>query len=213
MLQRPQTPAFEPEDDDRDLWDVIFDAWHDCDPAALGARRWIYGRHFLEGAVSTTIADGGVGKSTLALTEAIVMVTGRPLLGIAPNKEVFPDGYRDRRRVLYYNAEERLEKIKRRVFAICQHFEIDPGELKTEPTSNPWRSGGSLTIVSGHDYPLVTFSAANPPRPGTFVLNVARLPNRRAYRDRDDLAGAPDRALAAQLASGRGDLDPRPTAR
>jgi AAA domain len=57
--------------------------------------------------------------------------------------------------VLYYNAEESLDEIKRRVVAICQHFGIDPKELSYDP-------GGDmtpLTVLSGHDFPLVVASA------------------------------------------------------
>jgi AAA domain-containing protein len=102
------------------------------------------------------IADGGVGKSSLALSEAIAMVTGRALLDITPNKETFEDGgLRDGREVLYYNAEESRAEIQRRVAAICQHFEIDLKELDRPGSNNPWRPPASLRIVSGHDFPLV----------------------------------------------------------
>ena len=162
-MHAPFKPTLVTEQDDdaadeKWLWNSAFDKWQDLDPAKLEPRRWLYGRHYLEGAVSATIADGGVGKSTLALTEAIAMVTGRPLLGITPNKE--PTGWddgsvRDRYEVLYYNAEESLDEIKRRVLAICQHFEIDPRELKQPYSENPWRAAAELLIISGHDYPLV----------------------------------------------------------
>src|SRR5262249_39010074 len=111
------------QDDEKNLWDSAFDGWKELDAAKLEPRHCINGRHYLEGAVSATIADGGVGKSTHALTEAIAMVTGRPLLGITPNKIPFEgcDGsvcVQDRYQVLYYNAEESLDEIKRRVLAI-----------------------------------------------------------------------------------------------
>src|SRR5262249_41802871 len=103
-----------------------------------------------------TVADGGIGKSTLALTEAIAIAIGRPLLGIAPNKELFDDGgIRERRGVLYYNAEESRAEIQRRVLAICQHFEIDLSELNKPMSQNPWRSASELTIISGYDFPFV----------------------------------------------------------
>jgi hypothetical protein len=116
--------------------------WLNLDPATLPPRDWLYGRHYLKGAVSATIADGGVGKSTLALTEAIAMVTGRALLGITPNKVCFEDE-QVACRVLYYNAEESLAEIQRRVLAICQHFDIPRQEL------------AELTVISGHNMPLV----------------------------------------------------------
>jgi hypothetical protein len=152
------TQDHEHDDDEKWLWNSAFDGWQKLDPAKLEPRYWLYGRHYLQGAVSATIADGGVGKSTLALTEAIAIVTGRPLLGITPNKQ--PTGrddgsVRDRYQVLYYNAEESADEIKRRVLAICQHFEIDPSELNQPYKKNPWRAAAQLMVISGHDFPLV----------------------------------------------------------
>jgi RecA-family ATPase len=151
VVDNPQLVP-EQDTDEISLWNASFNDWQNLDPAKLEPRQWLYGRHYLQGAVSVTIADGGVGKSTLALTEAIAMVTGRALLGITPNKQTGNGLVRDYREVFYYNAEESLAEIKRRVLAICQHFEIDLSELgdPRDPTLAP-----NLTIVSGHDYPLV----------------------------------------------------------
>jgi hypothetical protein len=173
--------------DDGELWDSQFNKWQRLDPTKLEPRRWIYGRHYLEGAVSATIADGGVGKSTHALTEAIAMVTGRPLLGITPNKIPFEqaDGsvaVQDRYQVFYYNAEESAEEIKRRVLAICQHFEIDPSELDQPYQKDPWRSAAQLTIVSGHDFPLVL---AAPGADGGVVFDDRNLESLEGYEDGD----------------------------
>jgi hypothetical protein len=132
-----------------DLQESLFYQWQDLDPETIEPRRWLYGRHYLAGAVSATIADGGVGKSILALTEAIAMATMRPLLGIKPWRH--PEWESSARlEVFYYNAEESLEELQRRVIAICQHYEIDLNELMP-------KHGGcaSLTLMSGHDYPLV----------------------------------------------------------
>jgi AAA domain len=137
------------DDDEPSFWSSAFSNWQELDPTELEPRWWIYGKHYLEGSVSATIADGGVGKSTLALTEAIAIATGKPLLGITPNNgrcdgEIIPF------EVLYYNAEEPLCELKRRVLAICQHHNIDPKVLGIH---NGWDQ--RLTLVSGHDYPLV----------------------------------------------------------
>jgi hypothetical protein len=83
-------------------------------------RHWEYGRHYIRGSLACTIADGGVGKTSLDITEAIVMATGRDLLGVKPKRQF---------RVLYWNGEEPHEEIRRRVFAICQRYRIDPAEL------------------------------------------------------------------------------------
>jgi len=147
-------------------------------PQAAARRRGHAGR-------SWTIADGGVGKSTHALTEAIAIVTGRPLLGIAPNK--IPTGWddgsvQDRYKVLYYNAEESLAEIQRRVLAICQHFGIDPRELDQPYQKDPWRNAAQLTIVSGHDFPLVL---AAPGEEGGVVFDDRNLESLEGYEDGD----------------------------
>jgi hypothetical protein len=55
-----------------------------------------------------------VGKSSLALVEAVAMATGKPLLGIATKP----------RRVWYVNLEDPRGEIERRVAAICLHFDL-----------------------------------------------------------------------------------------
>jgi hypothetical protein len=90
------------------------------DPALLERRDFIYGQHYLRGTVSATVADGGVGKSTLAIAEGIAIALGRNLLGVP---------VRVPQDVLYINLEEPAVEIKRRVYAVCQHYGIDPKEL------------------------------------------------------------------------------------
>jgi hypothetical protein len=102
------------------------------DPAALPPRGWIYADHYLRDCATATAAPGGAGKSALLLTEAIAMATGRDLLGYQPTKKC---------RVFYWNAEEPLNEIFRRIAAICQHHGIPHGE---------WE--GQLFACSGHDF-------------------------------------------------------------
>jgi RecA-family ATPase len=108
------------------------------DPASLPRRKFLYGRHYMRGAVSMTAADGGIGKSTLAIAEGIAMALGRNLLGV-PVPE--------RQEVLYINLEEPAEEILRRVYAVCQHHRIDPKELN-----------GRFFYQSGLDHPMVAAS-------------------------------------------------------
>ena len=90
------------------------------DPALLPRRDWLYGQHYIRGAVSATVADGGIGKSTLAIAEGIAMATGRNLLGVAVPKPLA---------VLYLNLEESADEIERRVAAVCQQHDIAAGDL------------------------------------------------------------------------------------
>ena len=89
--------------------------WSDACLSDLPPRQWLYGRHYLRGALSLTIADGGVGKTSLALTEAVAMASGKPILGIPVQQ----------RSVWYWNGEEDFLEIQRRVFAICERFEVN----------------------------------------------------------------------------------------
>ena len=66
------------------------------------------------------VAPGGVGKSSLALVEAVAMASGRNLLGIEPLKPL---------KVWYVNLEDPREEIERRVAAICLHFCIGQKEI------------------------------------------------------------------------------------
>jgi hypothetical protein len=82
-------------------------------------RQFVYGKHLIRGYLSATVAPGGVGKSSLALVEAVAVATGKALLGIATKT----------RRVWYCNLEDPREEIERRIAAICLHFDLKPEEL------------------------------------------------------------------------------------
>jgi AAA domain len=109
------------------------------DPSEIEPRPWVYGRHLLLGTVSATIGDGGIGKTTLLLTEAVAMATGRNLLGIEP---------RGRQKVFYWNGDEPIAELQRRVAAICQHFKLRQAELD-----------GWLFVTTALDFPIIVGTA------------------------------------------------------
>ena len=104
-------------------------------PIDIPPRKWLLHRHYQRRVVSADIADGGVGKSSLNLVEAIIMATGRPLLGEAPEE----DGLR----VWVHNGEDDMDEMNRRVAAICQHYEVPQEDLK-----------GRLFLTTGSEIPL-----------------------------------------------------------
>ena len=108
------------------------------DPALLPRRKFIYGNHYQRGAVGMTVADGGVGKSTLVIAEGIAMALGRNLLGVPVPKP---------QEVLYINLEEPADEILRRVYAVCQRYSIEPKELN-----------GRFFYQSGLDHPIIAAS-------------------------------------------------------
>ena len=61
-----------------------FQSWSVVDAMTIPPRRFLYDNHYIRNFASITIATGGVGKSTLCLTEMIAMATGRNLLGVEP---------------------------------------------------------------------------------------------------------------------------------
>jgi len=105
---------------------------------AVTPREWVYGRHLIRGYVSCTVSPGGAGKTTLALTEAIALATGRPLLGVEVPEPV---------NVWHYNLEDPLDELYRRAWAICERFEIEPEALE-----------GRLFLDSGRDRKLIVAS-------------------------------------------------------
>ncbi|BBC00110.1 AAA family ATPase [Bradyrhizobium elkanii] len=104
------------------------------DPSRIPQRQWIYGRSLIRRFLSSTVAPGGVGKSTLALADAVAMATGRDLLGVKPAAPL---------RVWYWNFEDPLEEIERRVAAIMLHYRLTEEDV-----------GGRLYINSGRDTPI-----------------------------------------------------------
>jgi hypothetical protein len=91
------------------------------DPAAIPRRQWLYGRHYVRKFISETVSPGAYGKSTLVITEALALVTGRPLLGVSPDERV---------NVWYWNGEDPAEELQRRIVATCLHRGIDPAEIE-----------------------------------------------------------------------------------
>jgi hypothetical protein len=108
------------------------------DPAALagiGPRQWIWRHHLSRRNIAATISPGGVGKTSLALLEAVSIASGVNLLGVEP-KEVC--------NVWHFNLEDPLDEMLRRVWAICEHYAIDPHSLS-----------GKLFLNSGRDTSLI----------------------------------------------------------
>jgi RecA-family ATPase len=91
------------------------------EPAKIPRRDCLYGGHYYRQFGSATIAASGVGKSSLVLVEAVVMASGKPLLGLAP---------KHRCRVWYWNGEDPKDELDRRVAAICKHYRLNKDDLE-----------------------------------------------------------------------------------
>ena len=112
----------------------VFRSWQPTDAADIPPRDFLYGRHYIRKFVSGTVAQGGVGKSTLALFEGIAIAARLAEHGCKDSDLV----------VAYYNAEDPLDEIKRRVVAICQHARVNQRDLVDR-----------LFIASGRDANLL----------------------------------------------------------
>jgi len=76
------------------------------DPVWIPPRVWLYGEHYIRGAVTATVAPGGYGKTTLSLFEAITMAAA----GL---------------RVWYLSGEDPRDEIDRRIAAHMQYHQIE----------------------------------------------------------------------------------------
>jgi hypothetical protein len=125
-------------------------------PATIKPREWLYASHYARGYVAVTVAPGGIGKSSLALVEAVAMASGKDLLGDRP---------RGKLKVWYVNGEDPYEEIERRIAAICLHYGITAEDI-----------GDRLHVSSGRD---ADFTIASESRHETMVIEptVAALRN------------------------------------
>lgn len=117
------------------------------DPDAIPVRDWILRDRLLKGFLSVLVAPGGVGKSTVAMAEALAISTGRSeICGF----EVVKSGP-----VLYINTEDPDDELDRRFSALAKVNGLDVADL------------GNLHIMSARTAPLV-FAAE---KDGRVVVN------------------------------------------
>ena len=110
-----------------------FETWQDLDLNKIPRLSFVYSNFYAKGYFSLTVAPPKVGKSLMALAEAVDIATGFGFLtGIK----------RPPQKTLYYNAEDDLHSIHSRVAAILQHYKIPQSAIK-----------GKLSVISGIDYP------------------------------------------------------------
>lgn len=120
------------------------------DPTTIPPREFLYDKHYVRRFVSATVAPGGVGKTSLSMTEALSLVSGRSLLG------KFVEGPS---RVWMWNGEDPLEEMERRLHAICIQHGVGRGDgLETR-----------LHMDSGRDSPI---RMAEQTRDGTMLVDI-----------------------------------------
>jgi hypothetical protein len=122
----------EPNDEPRPIAATPF-SW--IIPSMIPPRQFLYGKHLIRQFMSTTVAPGGIGKSSLGIVEGLAMASGKPLLGIQPEHRL---------RVWLWNGEDPLEELQRRVMAAAQHYGLTPADLE-----------GYLFLDSGRRMPII----------------------------------------------------------
>lgn len=109
------------------------------DPVGLPARRWIIGNTFARTFASGLVAPGGTGKTQFILQAAIAVASGRSDIVGRPVLERTP--------VWYWNQEDDLDELRRRIAATMQHFGVTWADLEVD--GKPM-----LYIDSGVERPL-----------------------------------------------------------
>ncbi|MBV9811635.1 MAG: AAA family ATPase, partial [Acetobacteraceae bacterium] len=111
---------------------------------AIAPRAWLYGTRLIRRFVSVLVAPGGVGKSALALGQAVAVATGRPILGEHVHHAV---------PAWVLNLEDPAEETHRRLAALMRHHGI-PREALADTlylhagrdrrvTMGEWDAGGA----------------------------------------------------------------------
>ena len=108
------------------------------EPEAIPPRRWIYGRSLLRGFVSLLASAGGAGKTSLYVTEALAIASGRRLLHEEPH---------ERSTVWMLNLEDPIDEMQRRIAAAARHHRVPRSEIE-----------GRLLLDAGRDVPLLIAS-------------------------------------------------------
>lgn len=103
-------------------------------PSQVPPRQWLYGHHLCRQYASATIAPGGAGKTTLTVTDALAMATGRSLIGPKPHSRLC---------VWLWNGEDPTEELQRRIVAAMKFHGIDAADV-----------AGRLFVDSGREKPL-----------------------------------------------------------
>ena len=111
-------------------------------PETIPPREWLYGHRLIRRFVSVLAAPGGVGKSALALAQAVCLVTGRELLGERVHHSV---------PAWVFNLEDPLDEMHRRLAALLMHFGVAEAEVSGRLFLNSGRLRRLVMAEPGDD--------------------------------------------------------------
>jgi hypothetical protein len=119
---------------------VLFKPWVAIDPTTIPVPDFIYSDFYARGYTSLTVAPPKVGKSLLALAEAIDMATGIGFLHDCPSEP---------RKVVYYNAEDDQDVMNNRVMSILTHYGINQSQIEGRLFATSGVGNDDFFMVSG----------------------------------------------------------------
>lgn len=91
------------------------------DPESLPQRECFYGGHYYPKELVATVAPGGRGKSLLSHAESLAMISGKPLLGEFPSRQL---------KVLMMNYEDHQDELRRRFEAARKHYGVSKEDVR-----------------------------------------------------------------------------------
>jgi hypothetical protein len=105
----------------------------------LPPRKFALGKRLQYGEVTLGASPGGVGKTSLAVLEAIAWVLEKPLTG---------ELIRPRGNAWIITAEESTEEMHRRILATCVHFKINPDDLAGRLFVTSTKGSGPFKVIT-----------------------------------------------------------------
>lgn len=91
------------------------------DESALPRRKWVYGTSYIRNYVSVVASAGGIGKTSLAIVEALSICTGKPLLGEAVKETC---------NTWVINLEDPREEMEMRTLAAMKFHGVKPDDVR-----------------------------------------------------------------------------------
>lgn len=98
-------------------------------PSTIPVRNYVVSPRLPRGEVYQLIGEPGAGKSQMNLLDALAIATGREDILRGKDRKS-PERLHSSGPVLVYNAEDKLDEMKRRLIALQRHFGVTPEDMR-----------------------------------------------------------------------------------